>query len=66
MSRTDKVKELTRGEQVKVMRDTAGLTQEEFAARAGVSATAVSDWETGKHEPSNRHWRAVCKMELRD
>lgn len=35
------------GERVKAVRTGAGLTQEQFASRLGVTRQAVSNWENG-------------------
>ncbi len=35
------------GENIRRLRRSADMTQEEFAARMGVSAQAISRWETG-------------------
>ena len=37
----------TLGDNIAAMRKAKGLTQEQLAARVGVSAPAVSKWETG-------------------
>ena len=39
------------GRQVREMREYAGLTQEELAARAGVIRLTVIRWETGRRTP---------------
>lgn len=36
------------------LRKEAKLTQEEFAEKIGYSRTAISAWEIGRNEPSNR------------
>ena len=37
------------GEQVKALREFAGLTQQELADRMAIRQQTVSDWETGSH-----------------
>lgn len=39
------------GEKVKAVRTMAGLTQEQFAQRLGVTRQAVSNWENGRNLP---------------
>ena len=39
------------GERVKAVRMGAGLTQEQFASRLGVTRQAVSNWENGRNLP---------------
>ena len=39
------------GERVKAVRTGAGLTQEQFASRLGVTRQAVSNWENGRNLP---------------
>ena len=39
------------GERVKAVRMGAGLTQEQFASRIGVTRQAVSNWENGRNLP---------------
>lgn len=43
---------------IRELRDRLGLTQQDFAARLGVSVQSVHRWETGKAKPS----RIVCKL----
>ena len=39
------------GERVKAVRTSAGLSQEQFASRLGVTRQAVSNWENGRNLP---------------
>ena len=57
-------KELTKAQIVIIMRTDAGLPQAEFGELLGVSAATVSNWETGKAQPSHRHWRKVRELKL--
>ena len=49
------------GERVKAVRTGAGLTQEQFALRLGVTRQAVSNWENGR--PTSR-WSSSCPGRL--
>jgi transcriptional regulator with XRE-family HTH domain len=40
------------GKRVKELRKALGLTQEQFAAKVGVSFSTVNRWENGKGKPS--------------
>ena len=40
------------GEQIKELRKSLSLTQEEFAHRLGVTLCTVNRWENNKSEPS--------------
>jgi transcriptional regulator with XRE-family HTH domain len=44
---------LAAGAYLQARRKMAGLTQEEVARALGVSSKAISDWETGKYDPSS-------------
>jgi transcriptional regulator with XRE-family HTH domain len=44
---------LAAGAYLQTRRKMAGLTQEEVARTLGVSSKAISDWETGKYDPSS-------------
>ena len=39
-------------EEIKKLRESLGMTQEEFARELGVSFSTVSRWETGRGQPS--------------
>jgi superfamily II DNA or RNA helicase len=41
------------GEEIKKLRKTMGLTQQQFAAKLGVSFTAVNRWEKGHNDPQS-------------
>lgn len=46
----------------------AGISQSELARRLGTAPSAVSDWESGKKDPSvSNLWRivAACGLDLR-
>ena len=40
------------GQELKILREKAGLTQGELAAKIGTTYSRVSDWETGKRKIS--------------
>jgi len=40
------------GRRLRTIRDAHGLSQSEFATRAGVSASALGNWEQGQSRPS--------------
>lgn len=44
----------TFGEKLKLWRDVLGLSQEEFAKKTGVDESSITEWETGKHKPTER------------
>ena len=50
---------LSKARQCRLIREQLGLTQSEFAKVVGVSKNAVSDWENGKFEPSESHWKII-------
>ena len=56
------------GNEVKMIRKSLGLTQENFAHRLGVSHCTVSRWETGKSIPSrlaeNQIQRLITRKEI--
>jgi transcriptional regulator with XRE-family HTH domain len=49
------------GARLKAARDAAGVTQTAWAARLGVMQPAVSNWESGRHEPPLDVFRAYSK-----
>ena len=51
------------GERLQKLRDKAGLTQRQLAARAGVSRSTVQALESGRHPPTPavlKRWLAAC------
>lgn len=46
-------------ETIKKIRIKALMTRDEFAKSVGVSAAAITNWESGTHEISMRNWRKV-------
>jgi putative transcriptional regulator len=49
----------SRSEMIKKLRNQLGLTQEQFAAKVGVTFTTVNRWETGRSRPSPLAWREI-------
>lgn len=47
---------------VKTLRAALGLTQEQFAARLGVTVSTVNRWENGKGRPSPLAQRRVEEL----
>lgn len=47
------------GRELKAWRDSDGLSQDEAGALIGVSGTAIQNWESGDHFPSNKRWRRI-------
>ena len=54
--------ELFIGTTILAARRAKGLTQESLAALVGVSAAAVSKWETGTADPSTSNLLALAKL----
>ena len=52
----------TFGTRLKQLRTEKGYTQREFAARLGVSASAIGMYEQGRREPDNTVLAAMCKL----
>lgn len=48
--------------EVELIRKDAGLTQQEFADKIGVTPAAVSGWETGRTNPTEQHVRQVLTL----
>jgi transcriptional regulator with XRE-family HTH domain len=47
---------------IKELRLKLGLTQEQFAARAGVTFSTVNRWESGKSKPSPLAMRRIEEL----
>jgi transcriptional regulator with XRE-family HTH domain len=43
-----------RGDRLRELRETAGLTREGLGERVGRSAAALADWEQRRHDPHER------------
>lgn len=50
---------------IRSLRETLGLTQEEFARELGVSFTTVSRWENGHGKPSRLAQRQIQDLLIR-
>ena len=49
-------------ENIKKIRRAKGLTQEDLAARSGVSVNAISSWENGRNEPTGSSLQAIADV----
>lgn len=52
---------VTLGERIKKVRKGLDLTQQEFAGRIGTTANVLTNYETGRRNPSNSVINNVCK-----
>jgi transcriptional regulator with XRE-family HTH domain len=50
------------GPRLQAFRHAAGLTQQQVASALGLSAVAVSQWESGYNFPSTRHRAALAAL----
>lgn len=48
-------------QQLKMLRKTLGLTQEEFATRLGIKRAAISNYEIGRNEPIDAVVSLICR-----
>lgn len=48
-------------ENLKKLRESLGLTQEQFGNSVGVGKTAYNNYETGKREPRSEFWIAIAE-----
>ena len=53
---------LNRSEMIKKLRKKLGLTQEQFAAKVGVTFSTVNRWEDGRSKPSPLAWREIERL----
>lgn len=51
---------MERQRSIRELRKAAGLTQQDLAARLGISNMSVSNWERAIHEPSARQLVALA------
>lgn len=54
-------KQKTPGDVIKELRQTFGLTQEDFAAKVGISQEMVAGLENNRHKPSYETLRGIVK-----
>jgi putative transcriptional regulator len=52
----------SRSDMIKKLRTQLGLTQEQFAAKVGVTFTTVNHWEAGRSRPSPLAWREIERL----
>ena len=50
------------GNKIAELRKAKGMTQEQLGRQLGVSAAAVSKWETGASDPSTANLIALAKL----
>lgn len=50
---------------IKELRTSLGLTQEQFAAKVGVTFTTVNRWENGKSKPSPLALKRISALRLK-
>ena len=43
---------MTLGQNIKMLREERGMTQQKLARKAGISQISITSWETDKYEPS--------------
>lgn len=55
------VNALTLGERIKKVRKALDLTQQEFAGRIGTTANVLTNYETGRRNPSASAFNNICK-----
>jgi len=48
-------------QRIRVLRVLQNLTQAELAEKIGVDQQSVSDWETGKHDPSDYYRKRIAE-----
>lgn len=57
-----KTKETELSSKIKELRSKLGLTQEQFAAKVGVTFSTVNRWENGKGKPSPLAMRQIEEL----
>ena len=50
------------GEKIRQARENAGLSQKQLAEALGLDQSAVSNWETGKNEPTLHNLRRMADI----
>lgn len=48
-------------ERLKMLRETLGISQEEFGKRIGAARNTIANYELGRRTPSNTTLTAICK-----
>jgi DNA-binding transcriptional regulator YiaG len=51
-----------RGNLIRTLRQTLGMTQEEFAHEVGVTVSTVNRWENAHSEPNKLAWKAIREL----
>ena len=50
-------------DEIRKLRETLGLTQEEFAKKLGADRVTIARWESGKSKPTGLYSRALEKLQ---
>ena len=56
------MEKMTTGEIIRTAREKAGMEQQELAEKLGISAAYLSQWESGKHDGSDRLLRRMAEI----
>jgi putative transcriptional regulator len=59
MVRQVKDRRRAQGKALLALRKSRNWSQEDAAHEVGVSVSTWGDWERGKHDPYDKHWRAI-------
>jgi DNA-binding transcriptional regulator YiaG len=51
--------------EIRKLRESLGLTQEEFAKKIGAARVTVAKWEIGQHPPKGLYLQALEKLKAR-
>jgi DNA-binding transcriptional regulator YiaG len=49
--------------EIRKLRETLGLTQEEFAEKIGAGRVTIARWESGQSKPTGLYLRALEKLQ---
>jgi putative transcriptional regulator len=49
--------------EIRKLRETLGLTQEEFAKKVGAGRATIARWESGQSKPTGLYLRALEKLQ---
>jgi putative transcriptional regulator len=51
-------------DEIRKLRETLGLTQEEFAKKVGAGRVTIARWESGQSKPTGLYLRALEKLQI--